>query len=412
MLKRVLMPRWLVMTVMLLMLVLAAPATADDWSDCHSCRLGDLGDPKAERQCSNSDLIIRGCSSLIEADIQPHVKGNFFRRRASAYSSNGDYDRAIADYSMAIRLLPEPAHERARAYSGRAWVRFSKGSYDLAIIDASKAIRIAPFHTPAIDTRANAYFEKGDRTNALYDFKLVLRLSSTNDPLNIVARARIAEIEEGRPPNVGPIITVRPTPPSQPSTILRPASPPSYPAPKEAGRRVFSISDGAIVEVSLLETGSQDVVMITLEGELKPGDNKSFTRAAIDAEYAIVALSSPGGDLQAGMEIGKTIRIKEFATLVPRDFSCASACALAWLAGQPRYMEPGARIGFHAPSRADDPNSRADSAGSAIVGAYLNKLGLPSRAIAYFTEKQPDEMQWLTFEDADRLGIYVKEFRP
>jgi hypothetical protein len=72
-------------------------------------------------------------------------------------------------------------------------------------------------------------------------------------------------------------------------------------------------------------------------------------------------------------------------------------------------MEPGARIGFHAPKRSDDPSNQADSAASAIVGAYLNKLGLPSRAIAYFTEKRPADIQWLTFEDADRLGISVKE---
>lgn len=178
----------------------------------------------------------------------------------------------------------------------------------------------------------------------------------------------------------------------------------------ESGQ-VFSVGDGVVVELVSIKKDGQEIDLITLEGELKPGDNSSFAQAAIYAENAIVILSSPGGDLQAGMEIGEIIRIKEYSTLVPKDFSCASVCALAWLAGQPRYMEPGARIGFHAPRRTDDPTNRADSAGSALVGAYLSKLGLPSRAIAYFTEKQPDDMQWLTLKDADRLGIYVKEFR-
>ena len=50
-----------------------------------------------------------------------------------------------------------------------------------------------------------------------------------------------------------------------------------------------------------------------------------------------------------------------------------------------------------------------DSAGSAIVGGYLNQLGLSSAAIGYINEASPDEIRWLTPEDADRLGIYIKQ---
>jgi hypothetical protein len=72
-------------------------------------------------------------------------------------------------------------------------------------------------------------------------------------------------------------------------------------------------------------------------------------------------------------------------------------------------MEEGAWIGFHAPRRSDDPGFLPDSAGSAVVGAYLNELGLPSRAIEYMTERQPVDMNWLSFDDADRLGIEIQE---
>jgi len=45
--------------------------------------------------------------------------------------------------------------------------------------------------------------------------------------------------------------------------------------------------------------------------------------------------------------------------------------------------------------------------GNAMVGAYLNSLGLPSRAIGYMTIAAPDSMQWLTAADAEKLGIDV-----
>ena len=43
-------------------------------------------------------------------------------------------------------------------------------------------------------------------------------------------------------------------------------------------------------------------------------------------------------------------------------------------------------------------------------GDYLNQLGLSMQAITYITEKQPADIQWLTFDDAARIGIEVSKF--
>jgi hypothetical protein len=43
--------------------------------------------------------------------------------------------------------------------------------------------------------------------------------------------------------------------------------------------------------------------------------------------------------------------------------------------------------------------------GNAIVGAYLNKLGLSYEAAVYMTTASPTNMQWLKSDDAKRLGI-------
>ena len=43
-----------------------------------------------------------------------------------------------------------------------------------------------------------------------------------------------------------------------------------------------------------------------------------------------------------------------------------------------------------------------------MVGAYLNSLGLPTRAVMYMTFAAPASMQWLTVDDAEKIGIDVK----
>ncbi|WP_322868306.1 hypothetical protein U7859_02305 [Bradyrhizobium ottawaense] len=148
--------------------------------------------------------------------------------------------------------------------------------------------------------------------------------------------------------------------------------------------------------------------LIEVAGELIQGDEAKFIETAIKSADAIVVFHSAGGNLLAGIEIGKAIRLKGFSTLVPDNMHCASACALAWLAGRVRLMSDTARVGFHAVYTSEDGETRVSSAGNAIAGAYLNQLGIPMSAIIYITGAPPDSMQWLNFADAQRVGIEVK----
>jgi hypothetical protein len=100
--------------------------------------------------------------------------------------------------------------------------------------------------------------------------------------------------------------------------------------------------------------------------------------------------------------------IERFPHAGTDNMYCAYACALAWLAGRVRLMSATARVGFHAVYTSEDGETRVSSAGNAIVGAYLNQLGLPMPAIIYITGAPPDGMQWLSFADAQQVGIEVK----
>ena len=86
-------------------------------------------------------------------------------RTPSAYSNRGnawynkkEFDKAIADYTEAIRLDPE----YAMAYNnrGRAWQQ--KGEFDKAIADYTEAIRLDPKDAAAYSNRGNAWATKKD----------------------------------------------------------------------------------------------------------------------------------------------------------------------------------------------------------------------------------------------------------
>jgi hypothetical protein len=55
----------------------------------------------------------------------------------------------------------------------------------------------------------------------------------------------------------------------------------------------------------------------------------------------------------------------------------------------------------------DGETGKVTSAGNALVGAYLNKIGLPYSAVVYITSAAPEAIAWLSKSDAERLGIEV-----
>ena len=110
----------------------------------------------------------------------------------------------------------------------------------------------------------------------------------------------------------------------------------------------------------------------------------------------------------AGLRIGEAIRRKKFSTIVPDGRRRASACALAWLGGVERFIGTSGKTRFHA---AYDAASDESGVGTAVVDAYLNKIGLPYEAVIYITEAASNEMTWLNMSDAAQRGIrgYVAE---
>ncbi len=150
--------------------------------------------------------------------------------------------------------------------------------------------------------------------------------------------------------------------------------------------------------------------IVFVEGDLRSGDDIAFRTHVGRLTKAIVAFNSDGGDVLAGIAIGKTIRLKSFATAVLDGQRCASACAIAWLGGSPRLMGRTASIGFHAAYIKREGRASESGVGNALVGSYLTQIGLSETAVVYITQAAPTQLTLLTLQDAERIGIEVLPF--
>jgi hypothetical protein len=167
----------------------------------------------------------------------------------------------------------------------------------------------------------------------------------------------------------------------------------------------LSASAAHAASISIESTGADKPALVVVQGSFDAKDGEQFFTKTSSLTAALVRLESNGGSLVAGIQIGETIRLKGLQTLVPAGARCASACAMAWLGGTQRFMEPGAQIGLHSAYNAK--SGQGTGIANALLGAYLNRVGLPYSAVVYITQSAPQSITWLSIADAKRLGIEV-----
>jgi hypothetical protein len=172
-------------------------------------------------------------------------------------------------------------------------------------------------------------------------------------------------------------------------------------APQAAG--------AANIEVKHLDAAA---ALVIVEGDLELGDIEIFRSKVAALSKATVAFRSDGGSLLAGIRIGMLVRVKSFTTIVPDAAQCASACAVAWLGGAHRFLGVGAKVGFHAAYVQKGGTTTESGPGNAVLGAYLDQIGLPEDAIVYITQAAPNSMKWLNMDEAAQHGIEVALLPP
>jgi tetratricopeptide (TPR) repeat protein/tRNA A-37 threonylcarbamoyl transferase component Bud32 len=99
-----------------------------------------------------------------------------FNNRGASYKAQGDYQRAIADYTQAIKLNP---HDAADTFYNRGTIYKAQGDYQRAIADYTQAIKLNPHNAvDAFYNRGIAYSAQGDYQRAIADYTQALALQS------------------------------------------------------------------------------------------------------------------------------------------------------------------------------------------------------------------------------------------
>ena len=141
--------------------------------------VADAGAAANEPQCGsvvgNPQLAIQVCTRAIEymSLDRPNLAKAYYSRGAE-WTNQGNYDRAITDYNMAIEL--DPKH--ASAYYNRALAWSAKGESDRALADYDASLKLNPRDVSAWIGRGAESIAKSDYRRAIADFDEALRLDS------------------------------------------------------------------------------------------------------------------------------------------------------------------------------------------------------------------------------------------
>jgi tetratricopeptide (TPR) repeat protein len=97
----------------------------------------------------------------------------FYLKRGEDFSRIHGYDRAIAEYTTAIRLNPD----YAEAYNDRGFAYYLRGNPERAIADYTRAIELRPNYPKAYNSRGVVYMAHGyGRAKAIADFDQAIAL--------------------------------------------------------------------------------------------------------------------------------------------------------------------------------------------------------------------------------------------
>lgn len=155
---------------------------------------------------------------------------------------------------------------------------------------------------------------------------------------------------------------------------------------------------GGNLFIESAKNGSQFLV---LDGEITPETAYVFQAVLQQASVeGLVIAQSPGGDLLAAHQIGRTIKRRRMNTLVL--VSCISACVDIFVAGKNREMTDFAELGLHSATNRDVSYQ--------LDRRYWREMGFPT--INEKAYRVPNNRVWIMdAKRAQELRVATKVLR-
>jgi len=159
-------------------------------------------------------------------------------------------------------------------------------------------------------------------------------------------------------------------------------------------------------------------VRVFLSGDITPADVESagimeslLKSGKQKIEGNVVWLASNGGDIDAGMAIGRLLRRLGISTLVGRDDQCLSACVFAFMGGERRRVE--GRLGIHRPyflsTEATGREARFRYL-EKVLKAFVWEMDFPDSLYEAVMRVPPESMQIVS--PADLKRFYLEGISP
>jgi len=138
-----------------------------------ACACAADKEPQCGGVVNNPELAIQVCTRLIEfASLDRPDLAKAYYTRGAEWAAQGNHDRAITDFGVAIDLDPKLPGVR----TNRALSLSEKGDHDRAIADYDAALSLFPRDVRARTGRAFEWTLKGDYKGAVADYEEVIRL--------------------------------------------------------------------------------------------------------------------------------------------------------------------------------------------------------------------------------------------
>ena len=154
-------------------------------------------------------------------------------------------------------------------------------------------------------------------------------------------------------------------------------------------------------------------VIIEISGQITNGDADVFIGEVKRANASgktieRVQLNSGGGKLLEGVRLATALREAKISTAVGQGAVCASACFLAFAAGDPKFAGDGARIGVHRASLKGGQETVLSEAVTVSMGSFVKELGVPSGIVGRMLKTSPKQIIWLTSQDLHSMGVTLE----
>jgi hypothetical protein len=150
----------------------------------------------------------------------------------------------------------------------------------------------------------------------------------------------------------------------------------------------------------------ENKTIVVLNGELVEGDAnrlrdiiKASTKSA--RPVSAMRLNSSGGSLIEGVRLAAIIQGAKLTTVIASGATCASACFIAFAAGNQKFAGATATVGV--PGAADRFGRDAAGETPSIV-RVVKELGLLDAIVEKMLATREDEIFWLTQDDLRAMG--------